>query len=296
MSVRDHGVRPGPGSGNGVYVDVSRPSAAMLSNFLLGGGHNFAVDRIVGEKLLQTVPGMKRATQVHRAFTNRAVDFLAGAGIDQFLDLGAGVPGPGATHDRVHAIAPGAAVVYVDVDPVVVAHIKLHIDGDTNIAVVQADLTAPTSVLSDPTVRKLIDPNRPVGVVMAASLHHHIGDVTATVSAYCSAVAAGSYFIISHLTSDLDSDAADAVRQTYAGANFPIVSRTRNDMESLFGALELIDPGLTTPALWRPEPGDDLLDHAAVFLAGVGRKPHVVTHTYGSANGRGEEQCPRATA
>lgn len=208
MSVREREVRPGSGSGSQVYVDVSRPSAAMLSDFLLGGGHNFAVDRIVGEKLLQTVPGMKRATQVHRAFTNRAVDFLAGAGIDQFLDLGAGVPAPGATHDRVHAIAPRAAVVYVDLDPVVVAHIKPHIDGNANIAVVQADLTAPASVLSDPMVQELIDPTRPVGVVMAASLHHHLGDVTATVSAYCSAVAAGSYFVISHLTSDLDPDAA----------------------------------------------------------------------------------------
>lgn len=272
MSLCDRGVPGDPV--DALYVDLSTPSVARMTNVLLGGGHNFALDRVAAQKLLAAVPKMKRTVEVHREFTTRAVDFLAAAGIDQFLDLGAGIPAPGSTHDRAQAVDPRAAVVYVDRDPVVVAHIELMISGNSRAGVVRADLASPGSVLSDPVVQELIDLTRPVGVVLAASLHHHLGDAAATVAAYCSAVAAGSYVVISHLTGDLDPDAADAVQQAYAGADYPIMPRTRCEIDALFGALELVGPGLTTPAAWQPTHDEDPTAHAAVFLAGVGRKPH----------------------
>ena len=152
-------------------LDLDRPNAARMYDYYLGGSHNFAVDRELAGKVLEAWPDMPRAAQANRAFLRRAVRFLLDQGVRQFLDIGSGIPTVGNVHEVAQAAAPDARVVYVDTDPVAVAHSRAILAGDAQTAVVQADGRDPAGLLAHPGVTGLLDLRRPVGLLMVALLH-----------------------------------------------------------------------------------------------------------------------------
>jgi hypothetical protein len=257
-------------------VDLTTPAVARIDDFLLGGGHNFMHDRATAKRLMAAVPDIKIAAIAHRGFVRRAVRTLAELGVRQFLDLGAGLPTLSAPHDVARQADPRAIVVYVDNDPVVVAHAELLTDMDPYTGVVAADLADPDYVLGDYVTRSLLDFTQPVAVLMCASLQHlpeeMDDDAAALVAAYVDALCPASYLVISHMTADYDARAAGAAREQYAKTSNPVRPRTVAWLGERFAGLDLLEPGVTTPALWRPDK-PEAEEHPALFCVAVGRKP-----------------------
>jgi hypothetical protein len=151
-------------------IDTSRPHPARVYDYFLDGKDHYPADRKAGEQVLEAVPTAKAMARANRAFLQRAVQLLARAGIRQFLDIGTGLPTRGSIHQTAHEITPDADIVYVDNDPVVLAHSRALLAGD-HAVVVQGDLRQPDSILGDPALGKAIDFDRPVAVLLVAILH-----------------------------------------------------------------------------------------------------------------------------
>ncbi|QTR03749.1 SAM-dependent methyltransferase [Saccharothrix algeriensis] len=249
-------------------TDVNVPSVARTYDYLLGGAHNLAVDREMGDRMLRVLPGARHLVRLNRAFLRRAVTHLVDSGITQFIDLGSGIP----TAGNVHEVAPRAKVVYVDKDPVAVAHARLIVAGDERVAVVRADLRDPADVLSRPEVTGLLDLDRPVALLMLLVLHFSPDseDPAGCVARYRDRLAPGSCLVISHATADRRVEtmraAAATVRRSNSRDN--LVYRTRAEVTALFDGFELEEPGVTGCALWRPDGvgsvADDPDDNAQV--------------------------------
>lgn len=247
-------------------IDLDRPNAARVYDYLLGGAANFETDRVFAEKLLEMMPGARPAARLNRAFLRRAVRFCVSAGITQFLDIGSGVP----TAGNVHEIAPGATVLYVDNEPVAVTHSELLLRDNPNASVMLGDLTDPEPILANPT----IDFSRPVALLMVAVLHfipEEAGPRRA-LARYLSTLASGSYLVLSHGAER--SPAPTDVDRLYQTSANPGVRRTPEEIRSFFDGLELVEPGLVWTPQWRPDPADDMLDdpESALVMAGVARK------------------------
>jgi hypothetical protein len=250
-------------------------------DYQLGGKDNFAADRAAAEAVNQAmaeanVPDGRAVASENRAFLRRAVRYLAGsAGIRQFLDLGAGLPTQGNVHEIAHETAPDARVVYVDYDPVVVAHGRALLAGTNKTAAVRADLRVPHEMLSQPELTDLLDLGQPVAVLLVATLHlvtdHE--DPAGIVAALHEAIAPGSHLVITHATRQRHEGAAAALAESFARLRVttPIVPRGREEILRLFDGFILVEPGLVFPALWRPDtPTEDT--GAQWMFAGVGRK------------------------
>jgi hypothetical protein len=251
------------------------PSIARTYDYLLGGKDNYPADREIGEIFIRRFPGAVQIALDNRACLVRAVTFIAGElRIRQFIDLGSGLP----TADNVHQVAqradPGARVVYVDNDPIVLAHGRAMLAEDECTAVVRADIRQPSQILSDPEVRGLIDFGRPVAVIASAVLHHLLDeeDPLGVISAMCDATSAGSCLFVSHFRTldDPDSAALEAVMLEAFGRG---VWRTSEQIGQFFGDMRLTAPGITPCARWRPDtdPGDLTL-YQHLIVAGLGRK------------------------
>jgi S-adenosyl methyltransferase len=257
-------------------IDVERPSQARIYDYLLGGSLNFAADRAAARQLISMVPDVPLVAQANRAFLRRAVRFLADAGVRQFLDIGSGVPTRGNVHEVARQAAPDSRVVYVDIDPVAVAHSRQLLAGDEQTAVIQEDARRPEQILGHPMVRDLFDLRRPVAILLVSVLHF-IADsdqLAGLLARLRGAVAPGSYLVISHITADDRPDAGAAVMAANRrGAGFA-VPRRRADLERFFTGFELVDPGLVGVRQWRPDSPEAFgLDPARLCLyAGVGRK------------------------
>ncbi|HWM03775.1 MAG TPA: SAM-dependent methyltransferase, partial [Actinophytocola sp.] len=183
-------------------VDLEKPSAARMYDYLLGGNHNFAVDREFMGRMMKIQPEAKRVAIMNRAFLRRAVLFMIENGVRQFLDLGSGIPTVGNVHEIAHNADPTSRVVYVDNEHVAVAHSQLILEHNENAAMVHADITKPGLVLSDPTTKRLLDFDQPIGL-LAVTIGHYIladQDPAGVFAAYRDAVAPGSYLAITHLT------------------------------------------------------------------------------------------------
>src|SRR5690348_3004214 len=152
-------------------VQVDRPSAARIYDYLLGGSHNFAADRAVAEQAIAAIPDLVTQARGNRAFMNRAVRFLLGQGVRQFLDLGSGIPTVGNVHELARRTAPDARVVYVDLDPVAVAHSRHVLSGIDEVVAVQADMRRPAEILADERVRAVLDFDQPIAILAVAVLH-----------------------------------------------------------------------------------------------------------------------------
>ncbi|HEY4457494.1 MAG TPA: SAM-dependent methyltransferase [Pseudonocardiaceae bacterium] len=254
-------------------VDVSKPNPARVYDYLLGGANNFDVDRALAKRLIEIVPDAAFVVVENRSFLRRAVRFLAEAGIDQFLDLGSGIPTVGNTHEVVHAINPDCRVVYVDNEPVAVAHSELMLADVPNADIVRADVRKPSAVLGDPKTRALLDFSRPVAVLMFAVIHFMPRDDNPgeMVKAYRDATVPGSYLALSHGTSDGRPELDELADEYSSKATADAVMRTRAEVQEFFDGYDLVTPGLVFSAEWRSEL--DVCDpwRSAVY-AGVGKK------------------------
>jgi O-methyltransferase involved in polyketide biosynthesis len=236
-------------------VDLDRPNAARVYDYYLGGAHNFAVDRAMAQEALAGWPQLPLIMRANRAFLRRAVRFLVRAGIRQFLDLGSGIPTVGNVHQVAQAEDPSCRVVYVDIDPVAIAHSRAILDGDARVTAVQADLRQPDTVLDVAAEQGGLDLSEPVAVLLVAVLHFvpDGDDPAKLISAYREATAPGSAIAICHATADGQGDKADEHRALYARTPTPMTMRSRAGIAALLHGYDLVDPGLVYMALWRPD-------------------------------------------
>ena len=258
-------------------IDLDRPSIARVYDFFLGGSHNFAVDRAMAEQLLTLAPDVAEIMRANRAFLRRAVRFMVNEGITQFLDIGSGIPTVGNVHEVAQTASPGARVVYVDKDPVAVAHSTTLLADNPDADIVDADIRRPDDVLSSPKLRKLIDFEEPVAVLMVAILHFVTPEENPAgiVAAFRDALPEGSWLALTHATNEDRPDTAAAVSKLYsARATSPVTARSHDEIHDLFTGFDLVKPGLVHVPLWRPDPGDRIPDKPSEYwvYAGVGRK------------------------
>jgi hypothetical protein len=226
-------------------VDPTTPSTARLYDFYLGGSANFAADRAAAQRMYELVPEISEGAWANRGFHQRAALWMAERGVRQFLDIGAGLPTQGNTHEVVLKFAPDARVVYVDNDPMVAAHAAALLTGGLDTRFVQADLRDPEAVLRNPELRELIDFAEPVGLLITAVMHF-VGDQEdpwGIVARYMSQLAPGSYLALSHLT--LDSKPSRAVEggaEVYNRAAENMALRSKTDILRFFEGLEIQEP------------------------------------------------------
>jgi S-adenosyl methyltransferase len=255
--------------------DVGVAHPARRYNYWLGGKDNFAADRASGDAIAATFPTIRDSVRENRKFLRRAVDFLAGeAGIDQFLDVGTGLPTADNTHEVAQRITPSAHIVYVDNDPIVLAHARALLtsspEGAT--AYIDADLRDPEKILNAPQLRATLDLERPVALVLLAVLHfvHDDQDPYGVVGRLVEALPPGSYLVMSHATYDLVDPAKVEVLESQSGGQWR--SRSRDEFARFFTGLELVDPGVVPIGDWRPAPGTTPPDPAEIVTYGaVGR-------------------------
>jgi hypothetical protein len=259
-------------------VDVTTPNVARMYDYWLGGKDNFAVDREAADALvsLASEPGVLRSVLANREFLGRAVRVCAQAGVRRFLDLGSGLPTQDNVHDVATRVSPDINVVYVDDDPVVCAHGQAILTRDDRVSFVRGDLRRPEEILAEPGVVRLVEAGEPVALLLVSVLHFlpDEEDPVGVVARFRDALPSGSYLIVSHITDDSRQDEAERAVKVYEQASAGLYPRGSAEITRLFDGFELLEPGLTTVAAWRPDHERDLADaHKFTMLAGVGRKP-----------------------
>jgi hypothetical protein len=259
-------------------VDPKRANTARVYDYLLGGSHNFLADQDAGRALTSVDPNARVFTRANRAFIGRAVRFLAGAGIRQFLDIGSGIPTEGNVHEVAQAAARDSRVAYVEVDPVAIAHSKVILAGNQDATVLDADLRDPQKILGDPAVRRLIDFGQPAALLLVMVLHFiaDADDPWQIVATLRDALAPGSYLVLAHATDESKPAVAQAAETVYnRSVSTDIHMRSRAEILRFFDGFELLDPGLVYIPQWRPDSPADVPSDPSQFwvLVGVARKP-----------------------
>jgi O-methyltransferase involved in polyketide biosynthesis len=269
-------------------VDLERPNAARIYDWFLGGTANWAIDREFGAEAVDTFPMIKTIARVGRDFLGRGVKYLAGEGITQFLDLGSGVPTVGNVHEIADSVNPGSRCVYVDNEPVAVAHsqVLLEQDGDlSRHAVVHGDLRNPSDVWKRALETGVLDPRQPIGLVMVGVLYFLGPDDNAheVVAAYRDLLPSGSYLLSSHLTDDgvmAEDGGREQIREQYRKSSTPFHYRSREEFTRFFDGFELVEPGVVWVPEWHPEEAESKatqrIAHDPTYtgaLAALGRKP-----------------------
>jgi hypothetical protein len=258
-------------------IDMTKPNVARMYDYWLGGKDNFEADRVAAERVLAQLPGQRRSALENRRFLRRAIRFLAGeAGIEQFLDIGVGLPTQGAVHEVARGINPKSRVAYVDYDPVVVAHGRALLAIPDRSVVVQEDIRQPQQLLANPVIREHLDFGRPVAVIVLAILHFVPDEDDPGAIAAClrDALAPGSYLVLTHICAELlpDKAAARRAKDVYEQAGQPISARGTEQIRGFFGDFELVEPGLVPKHAWRPDTGSAAVDPSDISLGGVARK------------------------
>ncbi|MEU6297366.1 SAM-dependent methyltransferase [Streptomyces erythrochromogenes] len=268
-------------------IDISVPSVSRIYDYYLGGSHNFEVDRQAARRAMEFMPGLPKIMQANRAFMRRAVRHAVAEGVTQFLDIGSGIPTFGNVHEIARAASPRARVVYVDHDPVAVAHSHAVLLDDEHTGVVAADLRRPKEILAAPEVGRLLDFDRPVALLLVAVLHF-LEDTDRPYEAVAElrdALAPGSLLILTHASYEgipLTEEVAGGAVGVYRDIRNPLVMRTGEQISGFFEGFEMVQPGLVSMPDWRPdraERGEDGEDgetpedpYAFSGYAGVGRK------------------------
>ncbi|MDW4906352.1 SAM-dependent methyltransferase [Streptomyces sp. ADMS] len=259
-------------------IDISVPSVSRIYDFYLGGSHNFEVDREAARRAMEFMPGLPKIMQANRAFMRRAVRFAVAEGITQFLDIGSGIPTFGSVHEVAREAAPEARVMYVDHDPVAVAHSQAVLAGNEHADVLAADLRKPREILDSPRVRGLIDQNRPVALLLVAILHfvEDMDDPYAAVAELRDALAPGSLLVLTHASYEgipLPPERAGGAVDVYKDIRNPLVMRSRDAIARFFEGYDMVEPGLVPMPRWRPETAPEDEDpYSFSGFAGVGRK------------------------
>ncbi|MET7424383.1 SAM-dependent methyltransferase [Dactylosporangium sp. NPDC005555] len=255
-------------------VDITTPNAARVYDYALGGFHNFEVDRRFAEDAERAWPGVTQLAHDNRAFLGRTVRRLAGTGIRQFLDIGSGIPTLGNVHEVAQHAAADARVVYVDIDPIAVAHSRRILTGNRYATAIQGDLRRPQDILTHPEVADLLDLSEPVGVLMVAVLHF-IGDTdnpADVLRQFADATVTGSCIAFSHAVPAVDAAGQENVRRLYQRTPTSLHVRTPSQVADLFAGWQMLDPGLVPISDWHPDPEDaeDAPQRSAV--GGVARR------------------------
>ena len=257
-------------------IDTSVPHSARIWNYWLGGKDNFAVDRAAGDAWTATFPGMRDIARASRGFLIRSIAYLADdAGVRQFLDVGTGLPTANNTHQVAQRIAPEARIVYVDNDPLVLAHARALLTSTSQgaTAYIHADLRDPEKILAE--AADTLDLTQPVALILSGVLGHvvDIDEARSIVRGLLAGLPSGSYLSLNDGTSVIARDQLEQATQDYndSGA-LPYVQRTPAEIASFFEGLELVEPGVVSCPRWRPDPvlGDQPELDA---FGGVGRKP-----------------------
>lgn len=258
------------------------PHPARMYDYFLGGKDSYDADREAAEKALREFPAVRLTARTNRDFMRHATRYLAGQGIRQYLDIGTGIPTEPNLHQVAQEFAPDARVVYVDNDPIVLAHARALLVGtrEGRTAYLQADAADPRGILAAPELRETLDLSEPVAVSLMALLHFVPGDVHEIVRTLMEPLAPGSYLGMSHVTTDFDDGPADPdgmarLLQVYLDRGIPVRPRSRAEIARFFDGLDLVEPGVEVIHRWRntgivPPRSHD----KAVSLYGaVGRKP-----------------------
>ncbi|WP_330299733.1 SAM-dependent methyltransferase [Streptomyces sp. NBC_00503] len=271
-------------------IDISVPSVSRIYDYYLGGSHNFEVDRQAARRAMEFLPGLPKIMQANRAFMRRAVRYAVAQGVTQFLDIGSGIPTFGNVHEIAQAASPEARVVYVDHDPVAVAHSQAVLAGTERTGVVAADLRKPQEILTAPEVGRVLDLSRPVALMLVAVLHflEDSDEPYAAVAELRDALAPGSLLILTHASYEgipLPEEVAGGAVGVYRDIRNPLVMRGREQVERFFDGFEPVEPGLVAMPNWRPDAPDapeglegleggaaDEDPFAFSGFAGVGRK------------------------
>lgn len=251
--------RRAPQRGLEAGIDFERANAARMYDYFLGGSHNFAVDRAQAKQVLASYPHAVWAARSQRAFLGRVVGFCLEQGIDQFLDLGSGVPTAGNVHEIALDVAPVAKVAYVDFEPVAVAHAREIVADLDTVGVTRADLRDVDRVLHAPEVAELLDFGRPVAVLAVAVLHFVPEDIARILARYRAALVPGSVVALTHASDDLDdAEVGAAIRagaEAYRGSATEMTLRPRHEVAALLDGLDVVEPGLVDLTDWPvPDP------------------------------------------
>ncbi|GAA2093243.1 SAM-dependent methyltransferase [Streptomyces albiaxialis] len=258
-------------------IDLNVPSVSRMYDYYLGGSHNFEIDREAARQAIAAWPGLPKIMQTNRAFMRRAIRYAIGEGVTQFLDIGSGIPTFGNVHEVAQAVDPASRVVYVDNDPVAVAHSRAVLGGDGTAAIVSADFRSPQDVLESPEVERLLDLDKPVALMLVALLHfiEDKDEPVKTIAEFGRALAPGSLLVISHGSPEggPKRDGGIGVQKVYSRTNSPLVIRSREGIERLFDGFDLVEPGLVSVPRWHPDSPPELEDAVSFSgFAGVGRK------------------------
>jgi hypothetical protein len=264
----------------GPGIDTSRAHTARVYDYLIGGKNNFAADREAAKNVLAVNPTAATAARQNRAFLGRAVHYLAAeAGIRQFLDIGTGLPTTNNVHEAAQAVAPSSRIVYVDNDPLVLAHARALLTSapEGRTAYIDADLRKPEEILSDPAVREVLDFGQPIALILVAILHFVPDEdgPAGIVATLMDALPPGSYLVASHFTAEHGREGHTAGVRAYRGAGMSIQARDSDEFAQVaFGGLDLVPPGVVLVSEWRPEGLGPLPTPAEVACyGGVARKP-----------------------
>lgn len=252
-----------------------------MYDYYLGGIHNFAADQEAAKAVMDRAPLIPAIARSNRAFLGRAVRYLTSVGVRQFLDLGSGIPTAGNVHEIAQAAIPDARVVYVDIDPEAVSESQELLADNPWATAIRGNLREPQALLDHPQVRKVLDLDQPIGLLLVGVLYFVADDEEAyrVVRTLRSAMPPGSHLVISHATleeQEIDQrkvrESEDVYRRQTAT---PLRIRTRGEIARFFEGFELVEPGLTWQTTWRPDPGevDEFRDNPALssMLVGVGR-------------------------
>jgi SAM-dependent methyltransferase len=259
-------------------IDLTVPSVSRVYDYFLGGSHNFEVDREVARGALKAMPGAPKIAQANRAVMRRAARFAMDLGIRQFLDIGSGIPTFGNVHEVAQHVDPEARVVYVDNDPVAVAHSRAVLAGNEQATIAAADLRDPRSVLEHAETRRLLDFDRPLALMLVAVLHFlpDEDDPAGVIATLRDALAPGSVVVITHATMEHGPTPSGqrGVQQVYQRTTTPLLMRTAAELEPFFDGFEIVEPGIVPLPFWRPDtPPSDEDDPSVLHgLAGVGLK------------------------
>jgi len=243
-------------------VEEEKPSAARVYDYLLGGFHNFEVDRQTADVLLSINPHVKQTTAACRAFLRRVVHYMVSQGIDQFLDIGSGIPTVGNVHEIAQSKDATNRVVYVDIDPVAVAHSKTILQGNRYAIAIKGDIQEPETILENAEIKQYIDFEKPLGLLLLTMLHYITDDIVlnSVLEKFWKVLAPGSMVGMAHSTTekapeDLRREVANLGNKLGIYTNY----RSIRAIESIFDSLELVEPGVVSIPLWHPESTDDIL-------------------------------------
>jgi trans-aconitate methyltransferase len=260
-------------------IDTSKAHSARLYDYLLGGKDNYPPDRKAAEEVIKATPSIVVAARQNRLFLERLTRYLAAEeGIDQFLDIGTGIPTSPNVHETAQAVNPAARVAYVDNDPIVLAHVRalLNSSPEGRVVYIQADMRDAQAVLSAPDLTSTLDLSRPVALIILSTLHFITDhdEARGLLGRYVARLAPGSFLALSVATTDKAAPAAASQALAAFGAHgLPVLTRTHAEVTALFDGLKLTDPGVVRVNRWRPDESADPEASGVGVYCGVARKP-----------------------